>query len=180
MWLAGGVCAVSLALLAHGIIRKLGSGPAPANHPPRPAPEPMPASAPTVAASPADWVANPLAGTGMERLKRDPPEAVSPPGAVRRSGFRRILSDGTADIITYVVESDLPAAEEFYRGKLAAAGYRLVKRADRDAAIKGGPGIILAFRAAQGQQYDVMLIPTDNGKRLKIVLVIARPGKPSR
>jgi len=116
----------------------------------------------------------------MERLERDPPEAVIPPGGVRRSGFRRLLPDGTADIITYVVESDLPSAEEFYRSKLAAAGYRLVKRADRDAVVKGGPGIILAFRSAQGQQYDVMLIPTDNGKRLKIVLVIARPGKPGR
>ena len=180
VWLAGGVCAVSLALLAHGIIRKVGGRPAPANGPPRPRRGPMPSSAPTAATSPADWAADPLAGTGMERLERDPPEAVSPHGAVRQSGFRRLLRDRAADIITYVVESDLPAAEEFYRSKLAAAGYRLVKRADRDAAVKGGPGIILAFRAAQGQQYDVMLIPTDNGKRLKIVLVIARPGKPGR
>ncbi|GAG42800.1 unnamed protein product, partial [marine sediment metagenome] len=127
--------------------------------------------APTAATGPAEWAANPLAGTGIERLERDPPEVVIPPGAVRRSGFRRLLPDGTADIITYVVESDLPSAEAFYRSKLAAAGYRLVKRADMDAVVKGGPGTILAFRSAQGQEYYVRLIPTDNSKRLKIDLV---------
>ena len=177
VWLAGGVCAASFALLAYGLVRKLGGREMPAGDSPRPEGGPMRISAPTAATSPADWAANPLAGTGTERLERDPPEAVVPPGGVRRSGHRRLLPDGTADVITYVVESDLPAAEEFYRCTLAAAGYRLVTRADRDAAVKGGPGIVLGFRAAQGQQYYVMLIPTDNGERLKIVLVIARQGR---
>ena len=181
VWLAGGVCVVMLALLAHEIIRKLGSKPAPANVRPRPRQGWMASSAPPAATSPAEWaewVVNPLAGTGMVRLDRDPPEAVIPPGAVRRGGHRKLLPDGTADIITYVVESDLPAAEAFYRSKLSAAGYRLAKRASRAKVVKGGRGIILVFRGAHGQQYYVMLIPADNSKRLKIVLVIARSGRP--
>jgi len=177
IWLAGGVCVVMLALLAHGIIRKLGSKPAPVNVRPRPRQGRMPSSAPQAATSLAEWVANPL-GTGMVRLERDPPEVVIPPGAVRRDGFRRLSPDGTTDIITYFVESDLPAAEAFYRGKLSAAGYRLAKRASRAKTVKGGRGIILVFRGAHGQQYDVMLIPADNSKRLKIVLMIARSGQP--
>ena len=134
-----------------------------------------PASGPAEPADPTTWVDDPLAGVGMSRLANDPPGVVVPPGAVRHSGFRRRLADGAEDIITYVHQSDLPAVEAFYRSRLAEAGYRL---APTGAA--GADQTIMVFLAEAGQVYRVVLKSVDNGKKVKIVLVIARPGQPGR
>ncbi len=168
LWIVGGACIVCLALLAHELLRRRRDATGPSARAGQPPPARLVATQP--AGGPVNWAEDPLAGMGITVLAEDGAEATAPPGAIRKSAFRRQLPDATADIITYVVAAKLPDVEAFYRTRLAATDYRL-SRVTRSPDGRAS----LLFLAGRRRQYNVRLLPTDNPERVKIILVISRP-----
>jgi len=167
VWLAVAVAAVGLALAGHELLWS-------DQTPPEPAP-PKKTFAPSVprmgSRSPKTWAMDPMNGIGLSKLAEDPPDAVIYPGAVRHSGFRRQTPDGVEDIIVYLPEAKAADVAAFYRDRLAEAGYKLMRAPARQADAGG----IMVFLGAEREVYRVMLRSADNGKKVKITLVIARP-----
>ena len=166
-WLATGVLGVALALLAHDrFLADRDDGPLelPATSPPK-APAPT-----TASASPRELAADPLATVGLVKLTEDPPDAPVFPGAVRRSAFRRRVPDGAADTFVYITDAGAPAVEDFYRSRMAQAGYTLVTYRPMERR-RGGT---MTFAKGELQQCSVSLKSTDNGKKVRIALVILR------
>jgi len=123
---------------------------------------------------PADLATRPLTGTGLRVLGKDVPGAVVPPGAQRLYGFRQSTPDGQSDNLAYLAGMTPAAAEAFYKTKLPPAGYKLLGRGPT---MRGKGGLALVFARDVKQHYFVHLYPADkDGKKVKIVLMIARPG----
>jgi hypothetical protein len=168
--MAVGFCAVAAGLAGHHWLTRRPGGPGNLSGPP-PVNWPTPTTLQAPPGDPARWAEDPLAAVNMQVLPQDPADAVPPPGAIRQGAFRHLLPDGASDVVRYVCPRTVPALEDFYRTRLAQAGFKLVSRTDRTP----NDGVWLVF-LRQGQSYVVSLRPLAEGNEVGIVLVIARPG----
>ncbi len=130
-------------------------------------------AAPAAASRPLEMTTQALADVGLEKLTEPPADAVLPAGAAFSHAFRRSLPDGATDSVSCVAAIDVEAAAAFYRTALAGQGYRLMRNRP------GLAGVEMLFVKDMKEYYRVGLRPADNGKRVRIELVIWRPaGRP--
>ena len=124
-----------------------------------------------VAGAPLDWVKDPAGAGGAVPLSRLPDDAYAPAGAVRLYAFRVGGPDGQRDSITFLADGDVAAAAAFYRTRLAQAGYSLLKTGP---GMRGPGQTLLVFLNPTQDSYTVSLVPADNGRKVRVVLVISR------
>ena len=170
--LAGGVCAIVGVLAAQAWWGRSGRRTSvPDGHA-----EPMAWTSPRVPTTAPTSVTTLAAGAleelGLRPLESDPTGAMAPPGARRVYAMQRDLPTGAVDQVVYVAPGPLRAAEEFYRTRLRQRGYELARTG---ATMNKDGGVSLVFLKGR-ERWVVMLHPTDNADKVKIVLVIARAG----